>query len=130
MLAKVAELAVARLQPAQRAESAEAPVLPGGPELTRRCPQQGSRRHRGPGGRARLDAEAADRGVSRSALIREILTEHTAAHREELVTRRIVAGYRRTPPARPDAWGDLREVADHATADLLQRLDGRAGMTQ
>jgi hypothetical protein len=72
---------------------------------------------------ALLDAEAADRGVSRSALIREILTEHTAAHREELVSRRILEGYRRIPPARPDAWGDLGEVTDQATVDLLQRLD-------
>jgi hypothetical protein len=72
---------------------------------------------------ALLDAEAAARGVSRSALIREILTEHTAAHREELVDRRIIEGYQQTPPARPDAWGELGDVTDQATADLLQRLD-------
>jgi hypothetical protein len=72
---------------------------------------------------ALLDAEAADRGVSRSALIREILAEHVTAHREDLIDRRIVEGYQRVPPARPDAWGDLGEVTDQATADLLQRLD-------
>jgi hypothetical protein len=72
---------------------------------------------------ALLDAEAAERGMSRSALIREILTDHTAAQQEDLVSRRIVDGYRRLPPARPDAWGELGETTDRATADLLRRLD-------
>jgi hypothetical protein len=71
---------------------------------------------------ALLDAEAANRGVSRSALIRQLLTEHTAGHRETAVDSRVVEGYQQIP-AQPDAWGDLVELTDQAVADLLRRLD-------
>jgi hypothetical protein len=70
-----------------------------------------------------LDEEAGERGISRSALIREVLTEHLAARQTTQVSRRIIEGYERTPPARPDAWGDLGTMTDQATVDLLQRLD-------
>ena len=72
---------------------------------------------------ALLDEEAAEHGVSRSALIREVLAEHLAERRRASISAAIVAGYSRIPPATPDAWGDLTRLTDQATADLLQRLD-------
>lgn len=70
-----------------------------------------------------LDREAARRGVSRSALIRGVLEESLADEREATVGRRIAEGYKRIPPATPDAWGDLAAMTDGATRDLLHRLD-------
>jgi hypothetical protein len=72
---------------------------------------------------ALLDEEAAERGLSRSALIREVPTEHLDERRQVSVSEAIVDGYRRVPPATPDAWGDAEQLTDQATADLLQRLD-------
>jgi len=70
-----------------------------------------------------VDAEAERRGMSRSAVIREAITEHLAAGRQATITRRILEGYQRVPPATPDAWGDLEAHQDEATAEMLQRLD-------
>jgi hypothetical protein len=70
-----------------------------------------------------LDEEAAERGLSRSALIRNVLTEHLEARRERGLSRRIVEGYERIPPGTPDAWGDLEAMGETATGDLGQRLD-------
>jgi predicted transcriptional regulator len=72
---------------------------------------------------ALLDEEAAERGVSRSALIRMVLAEHLEERRQTSVSDAIVDGYRRIPPATPDAWGDAEHLTDQATTDLLQRLD-------
>jgi predicted transcriptional regulator len=72
---------------------------------------------------ALLDEEAAERGVSRSALIREVLTGHVEERRQASVSDAIVDGYRRIPPSTPDAWGDAEQLTDQATADLLQRLE-------
>lgn len=76
-----------------------------------------------------VDAEAARRGVSRSALIREAIVEHLAASHEAVMTRKIVEGYQRVPPTTPDAWGRLEDHQDEATLELVQRLDAeeRAG---
>ena len=72
---------------------------------------------------ASLDAVAARRGRSRSALIRDLvadgLRDATSAEDGE----RIAAGYRRVPQMTPDAWGDPVTSADTATAELLARLD-------
>ena len=70
-----------------------------------------------------LDQEAGSRGVSRSALIRQVLEEHLRERSEAAVGRQIADGYRRIPPATPDEWGDLEAVTDQATSDLLVRLD-------
>lgn len=70
-----------------------------------------------------LDREAAGRGISRSALIRGLLEEVLADERRAAVGRSIAEGYRRMPPATPEAWGDLAAVTDQAAVDLLQRLD-------
>lgn len=70
-----------------------------------------------------VDAEAARRGMSRSALIREAITEHLAARRDALITRQIIEGYQRVPPTTPDTWGELERHQDEATLEVLQRLD-------
>ena len=70
-----------------------------------------------------LDAEAVRLGVSRSAVIRRAIEAHLHDVREAAITRRIVDGYRRIPPATPDKWGDLEALQDRATHETLQRLD-------
>jgi len=70
-----------------------------------------------------LDREAARRGVSRSALIRELLEAALADAREADLGWRIVDGYRRIPPATPDEWGSPEAAGDGATRDLVARLD-------
>lgn len=42
----------------------------------------------------------------------------------------IAEGYRRIPPATPDGWSSLEELAELATLELMQRLaaeEGEAG---
>ena len=70
-----------------------------------------------------LDAEAARRGISRSALLREAVGAFLAETGGGAVTDAIVAGYTRIPPGTPDAWGDLEAERDRAAAETLQRLD-------
>lgn len=70
-----------------------------------------------------LDNEAARRGLSRSALIREVLEQSLADERAAQIGLRIAEGYRRIPPATPDEWGDIAAQTDAATADVLHRLD-------
>ena len=70
-----------------------------------------------------LDREAARRQLSRSALIREILHEHLSEAAEARLSERIVAGYRRVPPATPDGWAAIAELTDTSTRELLERLD-------
>lgn len=72
---------------------------------------------------ALLDREAARRGVSRSALIRDAVAAYLADAAESEVTRQIVEGYRRVPPGRPDEWGDLGLLSDRSTLETMQRLD-------
>ena len=69
-----------------------------------------------------LDTEAARRGISRSALIRQILSEHLAASAEAIITRSIVDGYTRVPQATPVEWGPLDAQADRSTAEAGRRL--------
>ncbi len=64
------------------------------------------------------------RGISRSALIRDLLEAALRDEREAELSRRIVEGYTRIPPGVPDEWGQLADQADAATGDLLLRLDG------
>ena len=70
-----------------------------------------------------LDEEAAERGLSRSALIRQVLAEHLEDRREAELSRRIIEGYTRIPPGEPDGWGDLAALGDATQADLAARLD-------
>jgi hypothetical protein len=71
---------------------------------------------------AALDEEAAARGISRSALLREIVEGHLETRRADHVSRSIVDGYRELPPATPDGWGDLDAVADRSRHELEDRL--------
>lgn len=70
-----------------------------------------------------LDHEAARRGMSRSAVIREALTLYLTESSEAVISRRIVEGYTRIPQATPDEWGDLEKHGDVSTRELLQRLN-------
>lgn len=70
-----------------------------------------------------LDAVAGRRGVSRSALIRELVVDGLQRSGAAAVGERIADGYRRMPQALPDEWGDPVMMADVATEDLLVRLD-------
>lgn len=72
---------------------------------------------------ALLDDEAVRRRISRSALIRTALEAYLEQTGEAASTRAIVDGYRRVPPATPDAWGDLDALGERSTMELLQRLD-------
>src|ERR687897_365797 len=72
---------------------------------------------------AKLDEEAAERGTSRSAVIREAIESHIAAREHGAIGEAIAEGYRRIPPGTPDEWGDPELMADIATREGLQRLD-------
>ncbi|HSH61786.1 MAG TPA: CopG family transcriptional regulator [Acidimicrobiales bacterium] len=72
---------------------------------------------------ALLDKEATRLGVSRSALVRSALEKFLDADRERLISRAIVDGYTRIPPATPDDWGNLEAISDRARTDLSHRLD-------
>ncbi|CAN5268926.1 hypothetical protein BH20ACT3_BH20ACT3_13700 [soil metagenome] len=70
-----------------------------------------------------LDREALRRELSRSALIREAVEHHLAEARRGSIGRRIVEGYQRVPPAEPDGWASLGDLADLAATETAQRLD-------
>lgn len=71
---------------------------------------------------AELDAEAARRGVSRSALIRDALAVFFQDASDEATARRIVEGYRAVRPATPDEWGDLESLGARSALETSQRL--------
>ena len=71
----------------------------------------------------RLDDEARAVGLSRSAIIRQAVSEHLERSQQSAITRRIVDGYRRVPPATPDQWGQAADDADVAVREVAQRLD-------
>jgi len=70
-----------------------------------------------------LDGVAARRGISRSALIRELVIDGLQQTGAAAIGERIADGYRRMPQALPDEWGDPVATADIATGELLVRLD-------
>ncbi len=70
-----------------------------------------------------LDRVAAERGVSRSALIRGALADYLAAVRAADVGRQIVAGYARIPPSTPDSWGEPTGLGEAGERDVLARLE-------
>lgn len=70
-----------------------------------------------------LDEEAARKGISRSALIRDVIEAHLGESVHRAIGRRIVEGYERIPPGTPDTWGDLSNMGDASAGELLQRLD-------
>jgi predicted transcriptional regulator len=72
---------------------------------------------------AQLDREAALRGCSRSALIREAVIAHLSQSAEREAVRRYVEGYRRMPQGDVDEWGETGAELDHAAAETMRRLD-------
>ena len=72
---------------------------------------------------AALDREAERVGRSRSSLIREAVVAYLAQRSQGEQVRRFVEGYRRQPPAVPDAWGALESEADRQGHELAVRLD-------
>lgn len=72
---------------------------------------------------AALDQRAAQRGVSRSQLVREAIEQFVASDLEAEVTRRIIEGYEREPQGSADEWGDPLTSADVTARELHRRLD-------
>lgn len=72
---------------------------------------------------AALDEAAGREGVSRSALIRSLLSDGLRGRREATLGEQIAGGYRRLPQSTPEEWGAPAEAADATTRDLLLRLD-------
>lgn len=70
-----------------------------------------------------LDAVAARRGLSRSALIRDLVADGLRDAAASDAGERIADGYRRIPQATPDAWGDPSAASDAGTVEMLARLD-------
>lgn len=70
-----------------------------------------------------LDQRAAQRGTSRSQIIREAIEAHLAGDHEAEITRQIIAGYERIPQSTPDEWGDPSEFTASTARDLHRRLD-------
>lgn len=55
-----------------------------------------------------LDRRASVQGVSRSALVRDLLAEALQVDRGADLSRRMIEGYRKVPQQNgEDAWGDL-----------------------
>ncbi len=76
---------------------------------------------------AALDAEAARRRLSRSAVIREAVEAHVAADRAAAVGAAVAEGYRRIPQGVPDTWGELETTAEAEAEAALRRLDAEDG---
>lgn len=72
---------------------------------------------------AALDQRAAQRGVSRSQIVREAIEAHLGGDVDQEITRRIVAGYERVPQSTPDEWGDPHLLAAVTSRDAHRRLD-------
>jgi hypothetical protein len=70
-----------------------------------------------------LDEEARRRNVSRSALIRNVLTQFLNTESVAAKVARWVDGYRRMPPPTIDEWGNLEEQAVRGTHEMMRELD-------
>lgn len=71
----------------------------------------------------RLDSEAERRGVSRSALIRDILTEGLGDEYDHQLAAQIAEAFRRQPAGLPDEWGVLEEDTKILSAEAARRLE-------
>ena len=71
----------------------------------------------------RLDVEAKRAGQSRSAFIRQVLSERLAELDTNAKIEQWVEGYRRIPPGTGDEWGDLEAEADDAGRRMARDLD-------
>ncbi len=70
----------------------------------------------------RLDDEAQERGVSRSALIRTVLSDFLKTESLQAKIERYVEGYRRMPQPTIDEWGNVEEQADRNTRRAMRAL--------
>ncbi len=52
-----------------------------------------------------------------------MLEDFLSNDREVALGEQIAEGYKRIPPSTPDDWGNLRQMTDQATIDVLHRLD-------
>lgn len=59
-----------------------------------------------------LDAIAAKRGMTRSALIRSVLESFVGREDESEKDRQLIEGYTRIPPGGEDEWGSLDDWAE------------------
>ena len=71
----------------------------------------------------RLDEEAQERGVSRSALIRTVLAEFLKTESLQAKIECYVEGYRRMPQPTIDEWGNLEEQSELGTLEAMRALD-------
>lgn len=72
-----------------------------------------------------LDRRAASRGISRSALIRDLLERGLQRDRADATSERLVEGYRRVPQRiGHDAWGDLDRWTETNVRRNLAALAG------
>ena len=71
----------------------------------------------------RLDEEAQERGVSRSALIRAVLSDFLKTESLQAKIERYVEGYRRMPQPTIDEWGNLEEQSERGTLEAMRALD-------
>jgi hypothetical protein len=72
---------------------------------------------------SQLDDESTRLGLSRSALIRNILQQHLAVESERAKVERYVEGYRRMPQPTIDEWGNLEEQGFIEGRRNAQRMD-------
>jgi Ribbon-helix-helix protein, copG family len=71
----------------------------------------------------RLDEEAQERGVSRSALIRSVLTDFLKTESLQAKIERYIEGYRRMPPPTIDEWGNLDEQGVRDGARMMREFE-------
>lgn len=70
---------------------------------------------------AALDQRAAQRGVSRSQIVREAVEVYVASDLEAVISREIIKGYERQPRT-VDDWGDLDAWTLEAARETDRRL--------
>ena len=67
-----------------------------------------------------LDLLAEKAGVSRSALIRDVLTRHVKRESDAEKDRRMIEGYTRMPQSDDvDEWGDLNKLAEWSAREYV-----------
>lgn len=74
---------------------------------------------------AALDREAAEAGVSRSALVRDAIEDYLDRRASDAKEARWIAGYQGIPQDTVDDWGDMADEADRRGRELAQSLDAQ-----
>ena len=79
-----------------------------------------------------LDEEAAVAGVSRSAIIRQAITDHLASSKQAQIDHALAEGYKAIPQNAAEEWNSVLEQSRENTRRTLERLDAEedaAGLT-